>query len=185
MNPPRFEGLIPKLTAPDRLYAPSEILAAIKDRAATGVYAWWFKGLPANVPLNDAVVLGEWTLLYVGTSTRPIRERIRDHLRPDSSRSTLRLSLGCLLSDQLELKLRVCRTVKGKPKFDLGDGESALAAWMESNARISWVEHPEPLVLESYLISVLKIPLNLDGNTRHPFCQVLGNLRSTLKQRAT
>jgi hypothetical protein len=47
--------------------------------------------------------------------------------------STLRLTLGCLLADELGIELR--RVGSGK-RFTFSTGEKRLSEWMEANARI-------------------------------------------------
>jgi len=43
---------------------------------------------------------------------------------------------------------------------------------MEENARISWVQHTEPVLLEQYAIDTLTLPVNVRGNN-HPFATQL------------
>ena len=54
---------------------------------------------------------------------------------------------------------------------------------MSRNAFVTWVEHPEPWVVEKKLIRELALPLNLQGND-HPFRPVLTGLRMQAKARA-
>ncbi len=64
------------------------------------------------------------------------------------------------------------------------DGEEVLSNWMEANALVTWMETPEPWVLEPQIISQLSLPLNLEHNESHPFYPVLSELRSKCRQRA-
>lgn len=48
---------------------------------------------------------------------------------------------------------------------------------MADNARIVWIEMLRPWVLEDYLLKTLSLPLNIDGNAKHPFCPRLKELR--------
>jgi hypothetical protein len=63
-------------------------------------------------------------------------------------------------------------------------GEAELSAWMDEHARICWVAHPKPWLLESALISGLDLPLNLDQNKHNAFHPTLKALRATARQRA-
>jgi hypothetical protein len=48
---------------------------------------------------------------------------------------------------------------------------------------VTWIEHPEPWVVEKKLIRELALPLNLQGND-HLFRPVLRRLRTDAKARA-
>jgi hypothetical protein len=54
---------------------------------------------------------------------------------------------------------------------------------MEDNARVSWVEHSTPSLLEDHLIKTLTIPMNIKGNS-HPFARVLRSRRVALFNKA-
>jgi hypothetical protein len=161
---------------PTRLYLPSEVLASIEDRSTKGVYGWWFKNLPLQIPVAESKTFEGFTLLYVGTgpstarSQRFLRERLSDHIRSDSTKSTLRRSLACLMAEGLGLEFQVARVSHRKrsgrvtPHFGLGEGEVKLSRWMEENARISWIADNSRWTLESDLIQLLALPLNLDAN---------------------
>ena len=106
------------LTAPEHLHSRSDVL----DRPSPvprgfGVYAWYFREAPPRVPIEDVVRWQGLFLLYVGISPRTspkdgrsgrqwLRRRMREHMCRDASRSTLRLTLGCLLSEALTIQLR-------------------------------------------------------------------------------
>jgi hypothetical protein len=161
-------------------------LAAIPARH--GVYAWWFDVVPDGVPVDGCLTRTGWTLLYVGISPkrpsangRPpsrqnVRTRVGYHFRGNAEGSTLRLTLGVLLG--LEL-----RRVGSGTRRTFSAQEAVLSQWMADHARVSFVEHPEPWLLEERLIAELPLPLNLDQNT-HPFRPVLSALRSAAKARA-
>ena len=114
-------------------------------------------------------------------STQSLRHRIRYHYTGNAEGSTLRLSLGCLLTSQLHIELR--RVGSGK-RFTFSNGEVELSHWMEENARVVWQVCEEPWKLEEKLISRLDLPLNLDQNTRHAYHAVLSRLRHEAKARA-
>jgi hypothetical protein len=63
-------------------------------------------------------------------------------------------------------------------------GEQYLDQWLNNNARVCWLEHDQPWVLEEELLSRLSLPLNLQGNAHHPFTVQLTELRQAAKQAA-
>jgi hypothetical protein len=130
-------------------------------------------------------------LLYIGISPRrptadgraskqTLRSRLRGHLAGNASGSTLRLSLGCLLSSALGLELRP--TAGGRLTF--GDGEAVLSDWMAEHARVCWLTDPTPWAVEDTLIARLDLPLNLRGNETHPFHTALSAARLTARSAA-
>ena len=180
-----YQKCIQSLTSRDRLYRLSEVLDSFENRSTKGVYAWWFKHVPAFVPLNGATRFRGMTLLYVGTSKRPLWKRLREHLGGDASKSTLRRSIGCLMAEQLRIEFEVTRVSRGtRCHFGFGSsGELTLSKWMEDNARVSWVQHDQPLLLEDHLIKTLVIPMNVKGNS-HPFARVLHSRRVAVFDKA-
>lgn len=177
------------LLTPTRLWSRNEILSQkpCPVPAASGVYAWYFKQIPASVPIQDGHKQNGLTLLYVGIapsrpqSSNTLRKRIKNHLRGNAYGSTLRLSLGCLLADELGIQLR--RVGSGKRKT-FGPDEAVLSNWMAHNAYVTWTLHPEPWHLEDELIRELSLPLNLRGNERHPFNPKLAAMRKKKKGEA-
>jgi hypothetical protein len=95
--------------------------------------------------------------------------------------STLRLSLGCLLGDELEIELR--RVGSGK-SLTFSTGEASLSVWMEQNARVAWHVCEMPWILEKELISALNLPLNINMNTANAFRLDLSGLRRVATARA-
>lgn len=158
-----------------------------------GVYGWWFQTLPADLDTTRCAQRDGLTLLYTGISPkeppkngRPpsrqtLRSRIRTHYTGNAAGSTLRLTLGCLLADRLDIELR--RYGSGK-RFHFGAGERMLSRWMNDNAFVSWIEHPQPWVAEIEFITRLDLPLNLSGNKNHAFCIHLTGVRAAAFQRA-
>lgn len=65
-----------------------------------------------------------------------------------------------------------------------GVGESKLSAWMATNARVTWLAISRPWVLESELLGSLSLPLNLEQNAGHTFCQSLKAIRAEARRRA-
>lgn len=157
MNESTFEAIL----NPPRLWSRPEVLA--KDCPVpkkAGVYAWYFRKVPLGVP-TEGCHRGEGaTLLYVGISpSKPsisrqqLKERVRQHYNNNAFGSTLRLTLGCLLADELGIELS--RVGSSGKRLTFVDGEQALSNWMEANALVTWMETPEPWVLEPQIISWL------------------------------
>lgn len=155
--------------------------------AESGVYAWYFKQYPDIIPAQNFHQFNDCFLLYVGIapsrlgSANNLRKRIRQHFRGNAYGSTLRLSLGCLLAEELGIELR---RVGSGHRMTFGSGETALSNWMAQNAFATFTNHPEPWLLEEKLIQQLSLPLNLRGNERHPFYSQLASIRSQAKKRA-
>jgi hypothetical protein len=75
----------------------------------------------------------------------------------------LRRTLGCLLSEQLGIKLR--RVGSGRRHTFTNPGEQLLDDWMWRHAFVTWVETNTPWEQEAQLLSSgLRLPLNVDGN---------------------
>jgi hypothetical protein len=121
--------------------------------AAPGVYGWYFKRAPASVPTDGCLTIDGKILLYVGISPNapPVNGRppsrqnlgtcLRYHMRGNAEGSTLRPSLGCLLSEELGLKLR--RVGSGN-RLTFCDGEKLLSEWLAENAFVTWEVTPDP-----------------------------------------
>jgi len=161
--------------------------------AAAGIYAWYFPVVPRGVPTDGCHVVDGATLLYVGISPsapaangkapskQTVRQRLRIHLRGNASSSTLRLTLGCLLADELGTTLRLV----GKGRLTFGaEGETRLNEWLVANARLAWAAVERPWEIEHQLIKTVVLPLNLDQNRHSPFHQTLSGLRAEQRARA-
>ena len=92
----------------------------------------------------------------------------------------MRLTLGCLLSDELGLQLR--RVGSGN-RLTFCDGEKRLSDWLAENALVAWEVTPEPWLLEEALIKAVPLPLNLDQNASHAFCSTLAEYDGLLTKR--
>jgi hypothetical protein len=173
---------------PRRVYSRQEVLARPSPvPAAGGVYGWWFLRLPPLVDARDCHRHGELTLLYAGISPRQplrngrpasqqnLRRRLQTHYAGKAEGSTLRKTLGCLLSAELGIQLR--RIGPGTRRTFVA-GEQILSAWMADNAFVSWVIRERPWELEDDLIAAVDLPLNLEGNSRNRFHQVLTQTRA-------
>lgn len=177
------------LTNPIHLFSRTEVLARpCPIPAVRGVYAWYFKGTPPSVPTEGCLTKDGHTLLYVGispkndTSSENLRKRVTYHFRGNAEGSTLRLTLGALLAPISDYPLR--RVGSGSRMTLTHLGEQWLDEWMAENAKVCWVEHPQPWVLEDKLLKSLSLPLNLQGNAHHPFCGPLGEIRREAKAAA-
>lgn len=158
--------------------------------AASGVYGWWFDEVPPGVPTAACVQRDEWTLMYVGISPKApprngappsrqtLRSRIRYHFRGNAAGSTLRLTLGVLLAEELGIELR---RVGSGARRTFASGERTLSEWMAAHGRVTVFEHPTPWTVEEELIATLDLPLNLDQNRHHTFHSVLSERRRQAK----
>jgi len=177
------------LLKPIRLWTRDEVLQTACVPKSAGVYAWYFREPPSQVPTDGCIVRDGLTLLYIGIapkapprngaspSARTLHDRLRNHLRGNASGSTLRLTLGCLLGLQL-------RRVGSSERKTFATDEPRLSEWMGKNALACWIETAEPWLLEEKLIASVCLPLNLDQNRAHPFHATLSALRSEAKRRA-
>jgi hypothetical protein len=113
-------------------------------------------------------------------SAQTLRHRIRCHYRGNASASTLRLTLGCLLSSQLAISLRMVGRTR---RLTFHNGEEVLSRWMEQHAYVTWDACREPWAREKKLIRQVDLPLNLDMNS-HPFRATLSRIRAEAKRRS-
>jgi hypothetical protein len=156
------EAVAERLARPAALFSRSEVLTSKALVPATPeLYAWFFREVPPTVPTSGCQRLGDLTLLYVGispsrsTSRQSLRKRIRYHFRGNAEGSTLRLTLGVLLAEQRGFPLR--RVGSGKRMTFTHLGEPWLDTWMEANAFVTWVEHPEPWAVEAGVFAQLSL----------------------------
>jgi hypothetical protein len=143
--------------------------------------AWYFTQVPPGVPTDRCHSLESAHLLYVGISPKAprdglkqsrqnLRTRVRYHFRGNAAGSTLRLTLGSLLADQIGIGLR---QVGSGQRLTFSSGEAELSQWMGDHARVCWAETSTPLALRSQLIESLILPLNLDQNKHYGFHEQL------------
>ena len=169
------------LTDPPRLWSRAEVLTRpCPIPRSPGVYAWYFRTPPTCTPLDGCLWRGNMALLYVGISPRKPPANGRPGSRQtlasgNAAGSTLRLTLGCLLADELGLELP--RVGRGQRLTFTINGEQRLSEWMARHAFVAWTEDSQPWLLEGELLRTLSVPLNLDGNRDHPFRQHLSALR--------
>jgi hypothetical protein len=182
------------LVRPDRVWSRAEVLGRPSPvPAVAGTYAWYFRWIPAAIDSTNCVSWSELTLLYVGISPKAppasgvgvsrqnLRRRLRQHYALNAYGSTLRLTLGCLLAEQLGIQLR---RVGSGTRLTFADGEVRLSQWTAENAFVCWVAHERPWEFEGALVRTLDLPLNLQGNNRHPFRQHLKGVRAAARDQA-
>jgi hypothetical protein len=165
-----------RLLRPDCFYGASDIgNRPCPVSASPGVYAFYFNEPPPGIGSSGCHRVDKHALLYVGIAPKPppangaspskshLRQRLRTHYFGNAAGSTLRRTLGCLLSDQLGIKLRRVGST-GRYTFT-NPGEQLLDDWMKQHAFVTWVEASAPWELEKHLLSSgLRLPLNVDGN---------------------
>lgn len=182
------------LLRPRYLFTRDEILAKpCPVPAQAGVYAWYFNDIPAGVPTDGCMTFDGHKLLYVGISPgkppangrgpsrQTVRNRLRYHYRGNAYGSTLRLTLGSLLAEDLGIELRL---VGSGTRLTFGAGEAQLSEWMSEHARVCWTETAEPWLLEHDLLEHHVLPLNLDQNGHSPFQSTLSAIRGAQRARA-
>jgi hypothetical protein len=148
------------------------------------LYAWYFSDVPQVVSREGCLTIEGRTLLYIGIapdkaskpdSRQSLQSRIRYHYRGNAEGSTLRRTLGVLLTEKSGFPLR--RVGSGKRITLTHAGERHLDEWMGRNAFVAWVACPEPWVLERALLGRFSCPLNLKDNAHHSFAPVLKRMR--------
>lgn len=161
-------------------------LEAEKPPAFSGIYGWYFDELPPYVSKIDCTSVksgrwpfkSEWWLLYIGKAKnleeRIVNYHINGNHYAEGTMSSLRLSLGCLLSDKLGLTLNY-------PPESYGKKEKVFNKWLEKHARIAWIRSTIIDEMEKQAIIKYTLPLNYEYN-HHPLVQPLSNLRKALRQ---
>lgn len=190
----KHAGVLDWILSPSMLHSVADLRGdPWNPPQVPGVYGWYFDGLPKHFPIGDCHKIAQWVLAYIGISpTTPpknggppssqhLRARILSHFGGNAAGSTLRLSLGCLMADQLGISLRRVRSGR---MMDFGAGEESLSAWMAVHARVVWCASTEPWLLESQLLERLSLPINLQGNRRHPYYPQLSKLRKVARDTA-
>jgi hypothetical protein len=139
--------------------------------AVDGIYGWFFRNPPPAIPVDDCFSRDGLTLLYVGispsspTSKGNIRKRIRNHLGNRAGSSTLRRTLGVLLTERSGFP--ICLLPSGKQCLTCA-GEAWLNRWLDENAMVCWTAHSEPWIEERRILESISPPLNIYG-CNHPF----------------
>jgi hypothetical protein len=195
------ELIISKLLNPDKLWSREEILNKPSPiPPENGIYAWYFKTTP-NIGifekyfsieqdnkvllLKDSHKFQNYQLLYIGISPKDnksnnnIKNRLRGHMNGNSYGSTLRLSLGCLLADELNITLQ-----KHGSSLHFGKGEDKLSQWISENTVVTFQLCNEPWSVEDEAINKLMLPLNLKDNSSSCFKEPLEKIRKHAKSTA-
>ncbi len=179
-----------EIIEPGKYWSRTEILESPSPvPKKSGIYGWYFREIPPTVPIENCIRHENFTLLYVDIAPRQgykptnqnLARRIRSHMRGNAYGSTLRLSLGCLLSQKLGITLQ---RVGSGDRLTFGNGEEILSNWMSENAYVTWLVRDEPWLFEDQLIKMLSLPLNLKGNESHPFHPILTKFRSECRHEA-
>jgi hypothetical protein len=174
--------LISPITNPSTLYSRSMVLSTpCPVPTGPGIYGWFFKETPGITPTDGCLNKDDLTLLYVGIapknncSTQNLRKRIKYHYQGNAAGSTLRRTLGILLTDKSDFPLR--RVGGGQRMTFTHRGEQWLDRWMEKNAYVCWLEYPSPWEIEASIFKVVSLPLNIQDNAHHPFSAEVSKLR--------
>jgi len=185
MKPSSIEEKISLLTKTSKLYSREEIVnnpSIIPEEY--GFHAWFFSHVPKPIPLDNTFHRDGYTLLFLGSvplkkgSSSNLRKSIvNQHLKGNAYDSTLRLSLACLLKEQLGISL-----AKHGSRIFLGDDEEILDEWLNKNARIAYFVDNEPWLDKVEMIKRLDLPLNIEYNQHHPFYATLKKLRLDAKK---
>ena len=125
------------ILTPDKLWTRAEVLSKpCPVPREGGVYGWYFDAVPPGIVTANHHTVGKASLLYIGISPKAppkngakpskqtMRERIRYHYQGNAEGSTLRLTLGCLLSEELDIEFR--RVGSGK-RMTFAEGEEVLS----------------------------------------------------------
>ncbi len=179
---PPYSLTAERILHPRRLTRPSD---ANKSPREKGIYGWYFA--PGTLPVPEAQyeTTDDYELLYVGIAPKDavskslLRPRLVRHATGDASRSTLRLTLGVLLADELGLTLGIHQTRRNWGP----DGEDRLTRWMNEQARIAWAVDPAPWVVERELLINATLALNIDGRT-DSFAKQLKDRRNEARRAA-
>lgn len=185
---------VESLLSPEKLWSREELLAPSSSPVpkTSGVYAWYFASVPGPIAVGACHSYDDMPLLYVGIAPKKpyadgrrskstLHQRVRYHYAGNAEGSTLRLTLGCLLSEALGIELR---RVGSGTRRTFSEGERELSKWMSANAFVCWVEDTQPWALEEQLIARYDLPLNLDQNKRNAFHPELTAIRKAAKARA-
>ena len=93
----------------------------------------------------------------------------------------MRLTLGCLLAEKLGIRLR--RVGSGSRHTFTNPGEIVLDGWLAAHAHIAFTAIEHPWEVETRLLSMISLPLNLSGNA-HSFAAHLSRTRAVAKSEA-
>jgi hypothetical protein len=191
-------AMVQKVLYPERLVSRADIISdPTLVPVCRGLYGWYFEQCTEIIPDNFCDGCHQYqgrTLLYFGiapkseTSDATLKSRIIDqHFDGDAEGSTLRFSLGCLLATRLGIELRLHGSSKRFASSGTLGGEQRLSQWISENAFVSFATVDKPWEIEDEVIGkphVISLPLNIKGNSKHPFCKILKCARKDAVSRA-
>jgi hypothetical protein len=161
-HPGRYGESVDLAALLDHLSAKQSHVTDLEAPAAPGVYAFFVipdHGVPGITQPGDDP-------LYIGISKNLAQREFDTHFAAGQSGfSTLRRSLGALLSNQLDLHARPRGTGASDSnyrcyRFD-DQGEQRLSDWMAINLRVGIQPVANPKAIEKDLIALACPPLNL------------------------
>lgn len=142
----------------------------------SGVYAWWADET-ACLLIEKTLCTEVSPLIYIGQTTRLLRQRIREHLGSKIGKSTLRKSLTAILMTDPTLATQ-------HPHLDARDWLDVLSDWMRRHLAVAIVPVGRELVkdAEQAVIARYDPPLNLPPSVDStPGRECLEELRRQLK----
>lgn len=116
-------------------------------------------------------------VLFVGESENLRTRIVNEHFRGDSSRSSLRISIGCLLDMK---QIPRDKTPDGVHFRFAKEDEQWLSQWMKENLLVYYKATPYHAQMTRLMISAFNPPLNLDNTSpdRQEFRKELMELRN-------
>lgn len=187
----RYVGLMTDLSlTAERVLQPRSLTHPAEVRGAPaepGIYGWWMRVDSLDVPPADYRENDGFELLYVGISPRRpgaagrvskgnIRKRLNQHVNGNASQSTLRRTLGVLLTARLGLTLGMH---SGRTHY--GDGEPLITRWMHENARVAYAIDPKPWEAEGELLEHAVLALNISGRGDDEFARSISAQRTAAR----
>lgn len=168
---------------------PMRTFGALASRApdapptGPGFYAWW--QTPGALPGITATrhPSAELELLYVGigpqgaASRSNLRKRLAKHHRGAIGSSTFRFTLTAFLWEREGWK----PYWTDRPILAAND-LACLSRWQREHLSVQWFSIPEPWLIESEVIRMLRPPLNRDHNHHHPAYTTVGAAREVLRE---
>jgi diguanylate cyclase (GGDEF)-like protein/PAS domain S-box-containing protein len=185
IKPSSMQRKISLLTRASKLYTREELInIPSMVPQESGYYVCFFKNLPQTVPLQGCTKRDGFAMVFLssvpskdGASSNLRKSVVNQYLKGNAHDSTLRLSLACLLKEELGISL-----AQHGSRIYLGDDEEVLNEWLNKNARISFIADDKPWVDKAEMIKELNLPLNIEHNQLHPFYATLKKLRLDIKK---